>query len=548
MILISFFRFIKSHLFFFKAILWFLLIIVLFSLGVLFHKYKFFPYDELNYLAKRIQVITTRNYVEKAIKNQLTQNVSSAGIHKDIETSLLPLKLNGISLSELHPFPKTAGGITVVEDAVVTIDRLGHIFVYQNGKVSKPAYPELPNNISSYVANSTHDIENFRVHDIEYVDFETSLAVSHEYYDINLKKPRLAVSIIKINTKTLDPVGSWRTVFRGDPLSVDSIGGYSGLGAGGRLAVMMPDKLLLTAGDYNQDGVYYKTPKVAQNTELSFGKIIAIDIKNEKSSHISLGHRNPQGLMVLQNGAIFSTEHGPAGGDELNIIKLGANYGWPDVSLGVHYGTYNWPNTTFPGQHGSGFTQPIFSWVPSVGISNLIQINRFDRRWDGDFLVASLKAMSLFRLRLSENRVLFSEPIWIGERIRDIVQLKDGTIVLWTDDAKLLFLTVDNATLTKNNRSTDFASPALAMCMNCHHFGKTNPTHSAPTLSNLVGRKVAADSFEKYSEALKGRNEIWTKESLRTYILDPNGFAKGTVMPKQNINTVDVEKIILLME
>ena len=95
---------------------------------------------------------------------------------------------------------------------------------------------------------------------------------------------------------------------------------------------------------------------------------------------------------------------------------------------------------------------PVFAWLPSIGSSNLIEVTGFDSRWDGDLLVASLKATSLFRLRLEGTRVLYSEPIWIGQRIRDIAELRNGSIVLWTDDAQLLFISVDRERLDRNVR------------------------------------------------------------------------------------------------
>src|SRR5262249_9730824 len=156
---------------------------------------------------------------------------------------------------------------------------------------------------------------------------------------------------------------------------------------------------------------------------------------------VSMGHRNPQGLVVSKTGELFSTEHGPSGGDELNLISEGANYGWPNVTLGTEYNAYNWKEG-LQGRH-TGYQLPIFGWVPSIAVSNLIQVDKFNDRWDGDLLVASLKSLSIFRLRLDGTKVIYSEPIWLGQRIRDVTQISTGTIVLWTDDAQLLFISVD---------------------------------------------------------------------------------------------------------
>jgi glucose/arabinose dehydrogenase len=104
------------------------------------------------------------------------------------------------------------------------------------------------------------------------------------------------------------------------------------------------------------------------------------------------GHLNPQGLTFLKNGQLLSTEHGPKRGDELNVITEGSNCGWPDVTVGTEYGSYDWPvGSSLVGSH-TGYTAPLFAWVPSIAVSQLIEINNFHPRWDGDLLVGSLKA------------------------------------------------------------------------------------------------------------------------------------------------------------
>ena len=182
----------------------------------------------------------------------------------------------------------------------------------------------------------------------------------------------------------------------------------------------------------------------AQDFQSQFGKIFEIDVVSGQSHMLSMGHRNPQGLTFSTSGNLWSTEHGPAGGDELNLIKSGVNYGWPKVTLGTDYNSYKWNDNGIVGNH-DGYQQPVFAWVPSIGISNLLEVKGFDKRWDGDLLVTSLKAQTLFRLRLNHDRVVYSEPIWIGQRLRDIAQLEDGTIALWTDDSQILFLSLDGS-------------------------------------------------------------------------------------------------------
>jgi cytochrome c2 len=181
-------------------------------------------------------------------------------------------------------------------------------------------------------------------------------------------------------------------------------------------------------------------------------------------------------------------------------------------------------------------------------VSNLIQIRNFNRSWDGDLLVASLKAATLFRLRMDGERVVYCEPIWIGQRIRDIAQTKSGIIVLWTDDAEMAFVEVDVDKLEKNRRGLGFlGQPELVACLACHHFDVTGPTHLAPSLSNVLGRGVASDAFVRYSTSLKAKGGVWNPERLKEFISDPQQFAPGTTMPKLNLSPAEIEKIVTLL-
>ena len=177
-----------------------------------------------------------------------------------------------------------------------------------------------------------------------------------------------------------------------------------------------------------------------------------------------------------------------------------ANYGWPKVTLGTDYNSYKWNDNGIVGNH-DGYQQPVFAWVPSIGVSNLLEVKGFDKRWDGDLLVTSLKAQTLFRLRLNHDRVVYSEPIWIGQRLRDIAQLAGGTIALWTDDSQILFLSPDGQRLASNRRLPQGVDERIvSACMFCHHFGVSNSGDTAPSLTNLLGRKIGSDNY-RYSES-----------------------------------------------
>jgi len=154
----------------------------------------------------------------------------------------------------------------------------------------------------------------------------------------------------------------------------------------------------------------------------------------------SYGHRNPQGLVLAPDGALWAHEHGPQGGDEINLIAPGHNYGWPVISHGENYGG---------GPIGSGrsaqagMTQPLHYWVPSIAPSGMafVTSTRYGRDWVGNLLVGSLKFGYLNRIALSapfSGRVLREHKLLaeLGQRIRDVRQGPDGWLYVLTDQAQ----------------------------------------------------------------------------------------------------------------
>jgi aldose sugar dehydrogenase len=145
------------------------------------------------------------------------------------------------------------------------------------------------------------------------------------------------------------------------------------------------------------------------------------------------GHRNAQGLAVHPvTGEVWSNEHGPQGGDEVNLLHAGRNYGWPVVGHGVNYTT---GRNIHEGTHRAGMEPPVHVWVPSIGVSGMIfYTGRAFPRWQGDMLVGGMSGQRLVRLRLDGQRIVRQEDLLrdIG-RVRDVEQGPDGTIYLAID-------------------------------------------------------------------------------------------------------------------
>ncbi len=154
----------------------------------------------------------------------------------------------------------------------------------------------------------------------------------------------------------------------------------------------------------------------------------------------SYGHRNPQGLGLSPTGQLWAHEHGPQGGDEINLIAPGRNYGWPVVTFGENYGGG-------PIGDGSsakpGMTAPLHYWVPSIAPSGMVFLTsaRYGKDWVGNLFVGSLKFGYLNRIVLSEpfkGRVVSEHKLLadLGERIRDVRQGPDGWLYVLTDSPR----------------------------------------------------------------------------------------------------------------
>lgn len=182
---------------------------------------------------------------------------------------------------------------------------------------------------------------------------------------------------------------------------------------------------------------------LAQDLGATYGKVVRlwpdgrVPEDNPYGSAVwSYGHRNPQGAAVRPgDGALLTIEHGPAGGDELNRIEKGANYGWPVISYGENYdGSPVGEGRTQAG----GMEQPLYYWDPVIAPSGMAFYDGdLFAGWRGDLLIASLNPGGLVRLRLQGDRVVGEERMIEGDhRIRDVEVAPDGAVLLLVDAPK----------------------------------------------------------------------------------------------------------------
>ena len=206
---------------------------------------------------------------------------------------------------------------------------------------------------------------------------------------------------------------------------------------GAKIAFLNDGTLLLTSGDG------YDHREKAQSLDNHFGKIIRINRdgsipkdnpfisnKNALSDIYSYGHRNMQGLIITSSGEIYEHEHGPKGGDELNIIKPSLNYGWPAITYGIDYSGA----VISPFTEKEGMEQPLFTWIPSIAPSDMIFYEKdLYPELKNNFLITALVSKDVKQININDltsQKSLFTD---LNFRLRNIQDSPKGYIYLLTD-------------------------------------------------------------------------------------------------------------------
>jgi aldose sugar dehydrogenase len=205
--------------------------------------------------------------------------------------------------------------------------------------------------------------------------------------------------------------------------------------AAGRIEVINATSAYLTTGDLG----FKKIDDRSERGQLGgVFKITANSIEQ-----ISQGHRNPQGILLIGK-RLYISEHGPRGGDELNLIKKGRDYGWPFVTYGQAYSSGDYIRPLNPGTH-LGYEEPLKSWVPSVAPTELIQLPKGPlwKNFRQHIVMGTLAEESLIFIELkAPTKVGKITTKYIGERIRDLELAPDGQMIATTDSGKLLFISL----------------------------------------------------------------------------------------------------------
>lgn len=216
---------------------------------------------------------------------------------------------------------------------------------------------------------------------------------------------------------------------------------------GGRILFDATGNLIVSTGERS----VLETRPLAQSVSSGLGKIIRITTSGQAAPGnpslgqagalpelYSIGHRNPQGLAIHPvTGEVWQSEHGPRGGDEINRLQAGANYGWPTITYGIEYSGEAIGEAI---QQQDGMQQPVYYWDPVVSPSGMTfyKGNRVPE-WQNNLFIGSLSGMHIIRLIIHDNRVVGEERLLSQEnqRFRDITQAVDGSLYAITDQGRL---------------------------------------------------------------------------------------------------------------
>jgi glucose/arabinose dehydrogenase len=301
----------------------------------------------------------------------------------------------------------------------------GEIFLYNlsNKKLTKLA--------SLISANRRVNDSRFAINDIAVLSQSQSAAnLLISYPRLGLQRDCVEVVVENVNydriNQKIKRVKTWLVTKPCVPISAVQH-------TSGRFAVIDSKSAYVTIGDLG----YTQISNRKKRGDL--GSIFKVS--STSVSKFSQGHRNAQGILLYNGKDLLAAEHGPRGGDELNLIKAGTDYGWPFVTYGQPYGSGDYVRPTKTGTH-AGFVEPLKYWVPSIAPTELVQLPKSGwGDWSNQLVLGTLREQVLVFMAIDERFVVTNTVnVDIGERIRDLEVLSTGELVATTDSGKLLVI------------------------------------------------------------------------------------------------------------
>jgi glucose/arabinose dehydrogenase len=301
----------------------------------------------------------------------------------------------------------------------------GEIFLYN---LSSKKLTKLASLIS---ANRRVNDSRFAINDIAVLSQSQSAAnLLISYPRLGLQRDCVEVVVENVNydriNQKINRVKTWLVTKPCVPISAVQH-------TSGRFAVIDSKSAYVTIGDLG----YTQISNRKKRGDL--GSIFKVS--STSVSKFSQGHRNAQGILLYNGKDLLAAEHGPRGGDELNLIKAGSDYGWPFVTYGQPYGSGDYVRPTKTGTH-AGFVEPLKYWVPSIAPTELVQLPKSGwGDWSNQLVLGTLREQVLVFMAIDERFVVTNTVnVDIGERIRDLEVLSTGELVATTDSGQLLVI------------------------------------------------------------------------------------------------------------
>ena len=349
----------------------------------------------------------------------------------------IDLKILGVDAKVTQVEGSRGAALAVLADGTLLLgggERGDSLFQYQGGQI------EVIGKISAQ-SERLRD-SRFGPTDIAILnEREKSATLLISYPQLNQKRRCVRLVVFQYEfdraAKTVNKGERW---FQGKPCVLISAVQH----AAGRIEVINGKSAYLTTGDLGFSQIDERKLR---------GRLGGVfKITKNKVLQISSGHRNPQGIL-LTDERLYISEHGPRGGDELNLIKKSRDYGWPFVTYGQAYSLGDYIRPTNPGTH-KGFEKPIYQWTPSVAPTELLLLPTGERWRDysGWIAMGTLAQQSLIFIEILNLKNKTSDAVdikvgkvlnaFIGERIRDMDLTTNGELVATTDSGKLLFISL----------------------------------------------------------------------------------------------------------
>lgn len=518
--------------------------------------------------------------LEESERERRIRGVDIAGDHwTPLSTGLHSLEAIRIPVANLAP--GGGGAMAAIDDHILVVGRRGFIdYLAADGSTHR-LNARVPMNLdalleSDLVFDPRFKLQFFRVHGLLAIstgDGQVDLLVSHHRFagscfDWVISRIRLQDRGGRL--EVMDP--KWKQLFKAEPCVPlkEETPLLAGNQSGGAMVALGEDEILFSVGDHKFDGVYGdKTVITKPGNHL--GKIVRLNLKTLKAEIFASGMRNPQGIVLARDGRIWEAEHGPRGGDEINLISRGGDYGWPEVTYGLDYGGEEkpWPFNPQQGRH-EGYIAPKLAFIPSVGASRLVEIGGSEfPLWKGDLLLASLSGSSLFRIRPEGDEIVYAERIEMGGQLRDLIQLENGLIAILERGGDIIFLRrqgsdqlgpdlakIAESRLQRGAKERGQASKTSdvergrfifdSTCSMCHALVEQHSV--GPHLVDLIGRKVGTLDGFGYSTSLRNADFRWGKKTLRTFFSKRWDLLRPTNMPDVFLTAEEVDALVDYLE